>query len=123
MTRRLLPLLVAAALGVPGCGGGGGTKAPGPKATASPAPTGLTEVQVNTLRLNSPRAAIIRRFGPPFDPRGVVPQKIINGIPKSVTRCDYFHIVGGKPNDFAQLCFRKGVLQSKLSLITPKSTP
>ena len=83
----------------------------------------ITVEQVGALKLDTPRAQIEARLGPPARNPTFVPRQIRTHESKGST-CTYYRLKrspggGGGPKDLAQLCYKKGLLGSKLSLAVP----
>lgn len=95
-----------------GCGGDDDPERKGPE------PNLISELELNRVPLNTPRTVVERRLGRPSNPKRLVPDMIRRGEPPRHS-CVYYRVKGGGSprRDFAQLCFKGGELQSKLSLV------
>jgi hypothetical protein len=115
-TSGRIALATALAAGVlAGCGDDSPDPAPTP--APSPTPRPLPVPQVRALPLDTPRADIERRFGPPAKP-DFVAAKVRRGEPKGY-RCVYYVLEGkgGPKRNYVQFCFGpKDTLDSKLEL-------
>lgn len=114
---KALTLAVAAfALPLGACGGDDPPKQGVKKPKPTPTPA-ISEADVNALPLDTPRTDVERRFGKPFDPKGIVAPRTLKDEPKGL-ECTYHRVQGGAPEDFFQFCYKQGLLASKLSLVT-----
>jgi hypothetical protein len=116
---RLLPcgLVLLLLVGSTGCGGGDSNERPSP-------PKGVTKSQLDALKLDSPRGQVFAQLGAkpvstrtllaPANPKRPKGRK----VPFS---CYRFRMRGGKPRDRAELCFKRGTLQSVFSSVSLSS--
>lgn len=98
MTALLIACSVIV-LAMAGCGGDHeGKRPPAPAKPRGPVPNALTEGQVISVRLGTPRKTVLERLG---TPSGTGPQTV------GRYRCLYWQIVGQPPTKALwRLCFR-----------------
>jgi hypothetical protein len=99
--RTAATLLALGALLAGGCGSDGDASAGTESERSTPRPRALTQAEVLSVQLRTPRPVVLARLGPPS----------ASGPPRLGTdRCLYWRIVGQPRTALWRLCFRNGRL-------------